>query len=502
GNVTLIEISRAFGVPYISVKRAVYWVNDAIGQPFFVVSKTVDPGMLKVLRTDIIPRLLEDVPNQPTESELEIEEFIFRFGIVFDREGYSPAFFKEIWIEHRIVCYTYRKNVKNVWPEEEFKKTKVIFPNGEESELILAERKIYREQEKMDFMEIRKLTETNHQTALITTDFHNTTAVIAGKMFARWSQENFFKYMMQHVGIDRLIGYELDNIDETVSVVNPAWRKVDKEIRSQGGKLSKKKAEYGNLMYENENTDKKNYDYHLEKSLLFEEIMAMEKELEELKIERKKEEKRVNDRKTVRVVNPQWRKLDSEIRSKRGKLSRMKAKYGNIVYKDEIKDNKIQNYVQKKSLLLEEIQDMEKELEELKVVRKKEGKHIEFSKLSEDQKFKEFKKSGKQFIDTIKMIAYRAETALVSVLKEFCSNRKDDLRSIVRQIFMTDADLEPDEENGVLKISLHNMSTPRNNRYFLQLCEVLNESETTFPGTNLRLLFNLVSNNNHAVPEV
>jgi hypothetical protein len=38
-----------------------YWGNDAIGRPFFVIDKIVDPGMLKVLRENIVPRLLAQV---------------------------------------------------------------------------------------------------------------------------------------------------------------------------------------------------------------------------------------------------------------------------------------------------------------------------------------------------------------------------------------------------------------------------------------------------------
>ena len=43
-----------------------YWVNDALGQPFFVVERPIDHGMLEALRSDIVPRLLQDVPRQPT----------------------------------------------------------------------------------------------------------------------------------------------------------------------------------------------------------------------------------------------------------------------------------------------------------------------------------------------------------------------------------------------------------------------------------------------------
>ena len=32
-----------------------------------------------------------------------------RFVLVFDREGYSPVFFKEMWQSNRIVCITYHK---------------------------------------------------------------------------------------------------------------------------------------------------------------------------------------------------------------------------------------------------------------------------------------------------------------------------------------------------------------------------------------------------------
>ena len=34
-----------------------YWVNALDGQPFFVVTQPVDPGLLTVLREQIVPRL-------------------------------------------------------------------------------------------------------------------------------------------------------------------------------------------------------------------------------------------------------------------------------------------------------------------------------------------------------------------------------------------------------------------------------------------------------------
>src|SRR2546423_43396 len=47
-----------------------YWVNALNGRPFFVVSRPVDPGLLSVLREDVVPRLLADAPGQPSEEVL------------------------------------------------------------------------------------------------------------------------------------------------------------------------------------------------------------------------------------------------------------------------------------------------------------------------------------------------------------------------------------------------------------------------------------------------
>lgn len=107
-----------------------YWVNDAIGRPFFVIDKIVDPGMLKVLREDIVPRLLQDVPNQPSQKQLDKDPLLSRFVLVFDRDGYSPAFFKDMWRDHRIGCITYHKYPADSWPESSFIQQPVLMPRG------------------------------------------------------------------------------------------------------------------------------------------------------------------------------------------------------------------------------------------------------------------------------------------------------------------------------------------------------------------------------------
>ncbi len=101
-----------------------YWVNAMDGQPFFLINKEIDPGLIKVLAEEIVPRLEEEVPNQPTQKQLELDEHLHRFTLVFDREGYSPDLFKRMW-EKQIACMTYNKYPKEDWSEEEFSQCEV-----------------------------------------------------------------------------------------------------------------------------------------------------------------------------------------------------------------------------------------------------------------------------------------------------------------------------------------------------------------------------------------
>ena len=86
-----------------------YWVCDQQGSPFFVVTAVGTEGMIHYIRTVIIPQLLEDVPNQPSQDELNANPALYRFILVFDREGWSPAFFAELWHEYRIATLTTTK---------------------------------------------------------------------------------------------------------------------------------------------------------------------------------------------------------------------------------------------------------------------------------------------------------------------------------------------------------------------------------------------------------
>ena len=64
-------------------------------------------------------------------------------------------------------------------------------------------------------------------------------APLAAALMARWSQENFFKYMREHYGLDRLVEYGTEDIPATVTVLNPAWRELDRQVRKQQAELKR-----------------------------------------------------------------------------------------------------------------------------------------------------------------------------------------------------------------------------------------------------------------------
>lgn len=384
-----------------------YWVNDQQGRPFFVISSALTPGMWATLKNDIVPRLLAEVPGQPSAEDLAADPCRHRFTLVFDREGYSPDFFQSMRAL-RIGCQTYHKYPSEDWPVEEFAEQVVELPHGESVRMRLAERGT-RLGKNVWVREIRKLTETGHQVSILSTNFEAGMTSIAGHMFARWSQENFFQYMMQHFALDRLVDYQTGRADETAQVVNPVYRKLEQELKSKAGKRGRKLAQFGAL------------------------IMP----------------------------------VDSEAPG-------------------------VAAFEHAKGQLQEELELLEKDLATLKAERKKTPKHVRWIDLPEPERFVPLAPTRKRFLDTIKMIVYRAETALASALREVIA-RSDDTRALLREIFTTEADLIPDEGAGTLTVALHHLTNRASDEAARFLAGHLNATETVYPGTNLRLVYKLVS---------
>ena len=66
----------------------------------------------------------------------------------------------------------------------------------------------------------------------------------------------------------------------------------------------------------------------------------------------------------------------------------------------------------------EEVLCIEQKLAELKVCRRTTPKHVMFSELPEEDQFRMLGTKSKYFIDTIKLVAYRAETSMVNIARQ------------------------------------------------------------------------------------
>ena len=104
----------------------------------------------------------------------------------------------------------------------------------------------------------------------------------------------------------------------------------------------------------------------------------------------------------------------------------------------EIETKKVEAFTQRKSGLQEDIEHLRKEAEELKALRKATKRHITYDELPNEARFDRLSTQSKHFIDTIKMVAYRAETAMAQILRRKMT-RHDDARSLLRAVYNTEA---------------------------------------------------------------
>ena len=382
-----------------------YWVNAMDGRPFFMLSCAVDPGLLSVLREQIVPRLRAEVPNQPSPEQLEADPLLSRFTIVFDREAYSPDFFAQMK-KQRIAILTYRKFRAEPWAAREFRPRQVTLINGEQITMEMAERGV-RLSNDLWVREVRHLSQKEHQSPILSTDYHSDLTQLAGAMFARWCQENFFKYMREHYSIDRLAEYGTEAIPDTTRVVNPAWRQLDSQVRRQNGLLSRELAQFAQIQL------------------------------------------------------PQ-----------------------------ALEPPEVQAYELKKGQLQQAMEARRQQIEQLKTQRQAHPKHIEIKDLPPQDRFRQLRSEKKHFIDTIKLIAYRAETALAELAREKIK-RSDDARSLIRQLFRTEVDLIPDRLQQTLTVRLHPMSSQAHDEIVHHIAQELTATNTVFPGTYLRLVYEI-----------
>jgi len=367
------------------------WVNQRDAQPLFVVTAAANDDLLAMLRREILPEVRRLVGER-------------RVTVAFDREGWSPQFFQALSTQGFDVL-TYRKGAYAPWPKRAFHTLSATI-DGRKLSYALAERSV-RVLPGFRMREVRRLCASGHQTAIMTTCTDWPIETVAYRMFERWTQENFFRYMRQHFALDALVTYAVEPADPERSVPNPARKALAKALSASRAALQGLEGAYGQQARANPEAQ----------------------------------------RPTMRGFKIAQAALGQQISTVQAKCRKLHARLAQLPKRVPLK------------ALLDE---------------------AEIVKLAPE---------AKHLTNTIKMTAYRAETALVRCLTLNGVPTEHDGRALVREMLLSSADIVPQAQEHRLLVRLHSLANPRHNKALAKLCETLNALEVRYPGTDLTLVY-------------
>ena len=125
------------------------------------------------------------------------------FTVIFDRGGYDGKLFS--WLrQEQIDFITYQQGDPRL-ARELFSRHQTRF-EGRQVRFQIAEDQV-EVAGSGPWRRVVVRTRSGHQTPILTSLWELPPARVAVLMFARWRQENFFKYMGEHMGLDQLLGY-------------------------------------------------------------------------------------------------------------------------------------------------------------------------------------------------------------------------------------------------------------------------------------------------------
>lgn len=206
-----------------------YWVNDSSGDPLFVVTAAANAGLVKML-----PGILDQVRGLVGKR---------RVTVVFDRGGFSPKLFQQI-IASGFDLLTYRKGRYPRIPRSRFG-LHTARCGGRKISHVLADQEVRLLKGRLRLRQVTRRMENGHQTPILTSRRELAAAQVAYRMFDRWRQENFFKYLREEYALDALVEYAAVPDDPGREVPNPVWAALDAQLRQAWARVDRLQSEYG-----------------------------------------------------------------------------------------------------------------------------------------------------------------------------------------------------------------------------------------------------------------
>lgn len=209
-----------------------YWINDQQGEPLFVITAEANAGMVKML-----PIVLAEVRSLIGKQK--------RLTVVFDRGGFSAKCFQQI-IAAGFDLLTYRKGRFRSVARQHFREHKGVI-DGRQLAYQLADQEVRLLKGKLRLRQVTRLRDRGHQTPILTTRRDLPALAVAFRMFERWKQEIFFKYLIEEYALDALAEHRVVPDDPTREVPNPARKALEAKVRAARAELTRLQAEYGKV---------------------------------------------------------------------------------------------------------------------------------------------------------------------------------------------------------------------------------------------------------------
>ncbi|MFH1183576.1 MAG: helix-turn-helix domain-containing protein, partial [Chloroflexota bacterium] len=239
GHVRAYSGQRKIGKAYVTTRKSVlraetdYWVNLCNGQPLLVVHAPANEKLTQMMQAII--------------DEVKLVLGDRRAMIVFDRGGWCKDLF--MLLGEGFDLLTYRKEPLSNWGEERFQERSRKL-DGHTVKYELADGEF----QKKGWPRLRCLAvkrKDGRQTQILCSRYDLDPVELAHRMFGRWQQENWFKYMGEQFALDVLVDYATEPDDPERLVVNPAWRMLGREVKTAGERLREAEAAYGRLSLSN-----------------------------------------------------------------------------------------------------------------------------------------------------------------------------------------------------------------------------------------------------------
>lgn len=263
-----------------------YWVNDTAGDPLLVITAEANAGMVKMF-----PIVLAEIRRLVGTR---------RITVVFDRGGFSPRLFQQI-LAADFDILTYRKGHSPRIARRGFRPHQAVL-DGKRVSYLLADQEVRLLRGQLRLRQVTRLSDDGHQTPILTSRRDLPAIQIAYRMFERWRQENFFKYLREEFALDALAEHAVEPDDPAREVPNPEWVRVDAQLRQAHARWERLQAEYGLEAFTNTEQRRRTMrGFKIAHGKLGQQIWEAWQEVEKLEARRNKVPRRV----PVQSVSPE-----------------------------------------------------------------------------------------------------------------------------------------------------------------------------------------------------